>query len=128
MALTNLHDHKKITENLVIPRGVNYQQLFTITDRFTKRAIDFSGFSSSVLSSKIKQYPESVSFAATFTSSFSNSSGGVVKLTLSDTETSKLSPGKYYYDVVLMVESKASADTDSDIYTARVAEGTIIVE
>jgi hypothetical protein len=128
MALIKLHDHKTITENLVIPRGVDYQQLFTVTDRFTKRAIDFSGFSSSVITSKIKQYPESVSFAATFTSSLSNSSSGVIKLTLSDTETSKLSPGKYYYDIVMIVESKTSADTDSDTYIARLAEGTIIVE
>lgn len=127
MALIQLVDNETITESLVIPKGVDYQQLFTIRDTESNLPIDFSGFSSHVISSKIKQFPESVAFAATFTATFSDSSNGVVKIALTDVQTNALKRGRYFYDVVVILESKAGADTDSDIQTVRLAQGGVVV-
>lgn len=127
MSLIQLIDNEPITESLVIPKGVDYQQLFIIRDKESNLPIDFSGFTSHVITSKIKQFPESISFAATFTTSFEDSSNGVIKLTLSDIQTDSLKIGRYFYDVVIALEFKSSADTDSDIQTARLVQGGVVV-
>ena len=127
MALIQLVDNETITESLVIPKGVDYQQLFTIRDTESNLPIDFSGFSSHVMTSKIKQFPESVAFAATFAATFADAANGVIKLTLKDTQTDVIKRGRYFYDVVLTLESKAGADTDSDIQTVRLVQGGVVV-
>jgi hypothetical protein len=127
MALIQLIDNETITESLVIPKGVDYQQLFTIRETESNLPIDFSGFSSHIITSKIKQFPESVSFAATFTATFSDATNGVVKLSLTDIQTDVIKRGRYFYDVVLTLESKASADEDSDLQTVRLAQGGVVI-
>jgi len=127
MALVKLIGNKKTTENLVIPKGVNYEQLFYVKD-FDGSAINISGFSSYAVRSEMKQYQESVSYAATFVTTISDAYNGIVKISLSSSESSKLKVGRYFYDVILTVESKSGVDIDSDIQTVRVAEGTVVVE
>ena len=127
MALIQLTDNETITESLVIPKGIDYQQLFTIRETESNLPIDFSGFSSHVMTSKIKQFPESVAFAATFTATFSDAANGVVKLVLTDVQTDAIKRGRYFYDVVLTLESKAGADDDSDLQTVRLAQGGVVI-
>jgi hypothetical protein len=127
MALIQLTDNETITESLVIPKGIDYQQLFTIRETESNLPIDFSGFSSHVMTSKIKQFPESVAFAATFTATFSDAANGVVKLVLTDVQTDAIKRGRYFYDVVLTIESKAGADDDSDLQTVRLAQGGVVI-
>ena len=127
MALIQLTDNETITESLVIPKGIDYQQLFTIRETESNLPIDFSGFSSHVMTSKIKQFPESVAFAATFTATFSDAANGVVKLVLTDVQTDAIKRGRYFYDVVLTIESKARADDDSDLQTVRLAQGGVVI-
>ena len=79
MALKKLIYIDVIKKDLLIPRNVDYEQLFTINDRRTGSGVSFSGFSSSILSSKVKQNPNSTGFAATFTATYSDASSGVIK-------------------------------------------------
>ena len=115
-----------IEKDIIIPKGVDYEQSFTITDKNTGAGVSFSGFASCKVTSKFKQNFESVSFAGTFSSTFTGS--GVVTLSLTDTQTSNLSIGRYFYDVVSTLEFKTGADENSDLQTVRLVQGQIIVE
>ena len=64
---------------------------------------------------------------STFTATFSDATNGVVKLTLTDNQTDAVKRGRYFYDVVLTLESKASADADSDLQTVRLAQGGVVI-
>jgi len=128
MAILQVANIKTIKEDLVIPRGVDFEKLFSIIDRDDNAAFDFTGITSFAISSKVKQYPDDVSFACTFTANVSSPSTGVVKLTLTDTQVNTLSVGRYFYDVVVTLENKPSADVVGDLHTIRLAQGQIIVE
>jgi len=128
MALKKLINIDVIKKDLLIPRNVDYEQLFTINDRRTGSGVSFSGFSSSILSSKVKQNPNSTGFAATFTTTYSDASSGVIKLTLTADQTKALKSGRYFYDVVVINEDKPSADVAGDLHTERLVEGQLIVE
>ena len=128
MAILQVANIKTIKEDLVIPRGVDFEKLFSIIDRDDNAAFDFTGITSFAISSKVKQYPDDVSFACTFTANVSSPSTGVVKLTLTDTQVNTLSVGRYFYDVVVTLENKPNADVTGDLHTIRLAQGQIIVE
>ena len=115
-----------VEKDIIIPKGVDYEQSFTITDKNTGAGVSFSGFASCKVTSKFKQNFESVSFAGTFSSTFTDS--GVVTLSLTDTQTSNLSIGRYFYDVVSTLEFKTGEDENSDLQTVRLVQGQIIVE
>ena len=114
-----------VEKDIIIPKGVDYEQSFTITDK-NSSGVSFSGFASCKVTSKFKQNFESVSFAGTFSSTFTGS--GVVTLSLTDTQTSNLSIGRYFYDVVSTLEFKTGEDENSDLQTVRLVQGQIIVE
>ena len=78
MANKKLINIDVIKKDLMIPRNVDYEQLFTINDNSTGTGVSFSGFSSSILTSKVKQNPNSTSFAATFTATYSDASSGCI--------------------------------------------------
>ena len=128
MAVKKLINVTQIKKDLFIPRNVNYEESFTIKDRITGSGVSFSGFSSSILTSRIKQHPNSTSVAATFTSSYSDASSGIIKLELSDEETRDLKSGRYFYDVVVINEDKPDADVAGDLHTERLVEGQLILE
>ena len=121
-----LVDVDTIEKDIIIPKGVDYEQSFTITDKNTGAGVSFTGFASCRVTSKFKQNFESGSFAGTFGSTFTGS--GVVTLSLTDTQTSNLSIGRYFYDVVSTLEFKSSADVPSELQTVRLVQGQIIVE
>ena len=128
MAILQVANIKTIKEDLVIPRGVDFEKLFSIIDRDDNAAFDFTGVTSFAISSKVKQYPDDVSFACTFPANVSSPSTGVIKLTLTDTQVNTLSVGRYFYDIVVTLENKPSADVVGDLHTIRLAQGQIIVE
>ena len=58
----------------------------------------------------------------TFTSLVTNASGGIAYLTLTNSQTNALKPGRYVYDVELSFQ-----DSDLNTITERVLEGRIQV-
>ena len=133
MTIAKLANIKTINEDLVIPRGVDYQQLFTIIDRDDNAAFDFTtgtttGITSIAIGAKIKQYPGDVSFACTFSVSFQSEANGIIKLSLTDTQVNNLKSGRYFYDVLVTIESKLDADSIGELQSIRAAQGQIIVE
>ena len=81
-----------------------------------------------ILTSRIKQNPDSSGYAATFTASYSDASSGILKLELTAEQTKALKSGRYFYDVVVINEDKPSADFAGDLHTERLVQGQIIVE
>lgn len=81
--------------NIVIPQGADFSELFTSTET-DGSATNLAGYTAAA---KIKKHP-----GATSSTSFSISitgSTGEVTISLSDTQTTNLEPGRYYYDVYL---------------------------
>tara|TARA_B100001109_G_scaffold246261_1_gene234809 strand:+ start:216 stop:602 length:387 start_codon:yes stop_codon:yes gene_type:complete len=128
MAVKKLINVTQIKKDLFIPRNVNYEESFTIKDRITGSGVSFSGFSSSILTSRIKQHPDSASIACTFTAAFTDASSGVLKLSLTPTQTNQLKSGRYFYDCVIITEDKPNADTAGDLHIERLVQGQVIVE
>jgi flagellar hook assembly protein FlgD len=81
--------------NIVIPQGTDFSELFTSTesDGSASNLVGYTG------AAKIKKHP-----GASTSTSFSVSiigSTGEVTISLTDTQTTDLEPGRYYYDVYL---------------------------
>lgn len=100
--------------NMTIQQGVDFSKTFTSTevDGSTTNLSGYTGIS------KMKKFPDgNVSFAVTFTVGVSTV--GIVTISLTDTQTQTLKPGRYYYDVVL---------TDSGGVKSRFVQGQAFVD
>jgi len=99
--------------NLIIDQGSDFNQSFNLESSATNAALDLTGYTGSA---QIRKHASSRKFYD-FTVSFPNRVGGVVKLTLTDTITSRIKPGRYIYDIIL---------TDSSGLKERVVEGSVL--
>ena len=81
--------------NITIEQGSDFENIFTVTNP-DGSPLDLLGYTSSA---KIKKFPSS-----TTSSSFSVgiiTSAGQVIVSMANTITNQLSPGRYYYDVII---------------------------
>lgn len=105
--------------NLVINQGADFRSSFHITQ---ENSGDFD-LSDYTLKGKLKK---SVSIGSSsggvtnFTTGITNASEGKFALTLTDTVTSTLKPGRYHFDL------NAQISTGSTVY--KMASGSVIVE
>ncbi len=81
--------------NIVIEQGFTFTAAFELENTETAGPLDMNGFS---LSSKLKK-THSSSSSTEFTSSITNASNGLISISLSDTQTKSLKPGRYVYDI-----------------------------
>lgn len=82
--------------NIVIEKGTDYQEVFTVNNP-DGSPLDLTGH---IGVSKIKKHPESIS-STSFNVGIVSAAGQVV-VSLANTITSSLSPGRYYYDVIVI--------------------------
>jgi hypothetical protein len=81
--------------NITIEQGTDFENVYTVTNP-DGTPLDLTGYTSSA---KIKKFPSS-----TTSSSFSVgivTSAGQVVVSMAHTVTNALSPGRYYYDVII---------------------------
>lgn len=102
-----------IIANLFIDQGTDFTVAVDVSDA-TGEALNLSGYSSA---GQIRKTYGSTTISATFTTSNENATGKVT-LSLTDTQTSALEPGRYVYDMNI---------TSSGGITTRVVEGQAIV-
>lgn len=102
-----------IKANLVIDQGTDFSALIDVLDT-DDSAYDLTGFTAT---SQMRKNYASASPAATFTASH-NGALGQITLTLANSITSDLDPGRYLYDVE--IESAGGTIT-------RVVEGIVTV-
>lgn len=100
-----------IKANLVIDQGTDYSTSITLTDD-DGNVVDLTGYTASSQIRKTPSSSHSVSFSVLV-----SGTQGLVVLSLTDTQTASLVPGRYVYDVLLT----------SGSLTSRILEGIITV-
>ena len=100
--------------NIVIDVGADFNQTFNLETN-ANTALDLTGYTGAA---RMKKHTSSTNVTATFSVSFPNRSAGQVKLSLSNSATKVLKPGRYGYDVLLK---------DGSNMITRVVEGSALV-
>ena len=100
--------------NLVIDQGVDFTQTFNLENSSTNAASDLTGYTGAA---QLRKHSASSKFYS-FTVSFPDRVNGSVKITMTDTITKRIKPGRYIYDIVL---------TDQNSLKERVVEGSVLV-
>jgi len=102
--------------DLLLYTGTDFSQTFVLEDAMSNSLKDLTGHSAC---SSIRRYATS-SIAASFTVDFaSDRTSGKLEITMANTVTSNIKPGKYFYDIVL---------EDASGIKTRVIEGTVLVK
>ena len=102
-----------IIANIFIDQGADFSITVDVSDA-NGNQLNLTGYSAAA---QMRKTYESSSISATFTTSIA-AADGQVTLTLTDTVTTALSPGRYVYDLVV---------TDGSSISTRVVEGQAIV-
>jgi hypothetical protein len=100
--------------NLVIDQGSDFNQSFNLESSVTNAALNLTGYTGSA---QVRKHASSSKFYD-FTVSFTDRGNGTVKLSMTDTITSRIKPGRYIYDIIL---------TDTSGLKERVVEGSVLV-
>jgi len=102
-----------IIANIFIDQGADFSITVDVSDA-NGNQLNLTGYSAAA---QMRKTYESSSISATFTTSIA-AADGQVTLSLTDTVTTALSPGRYVYDLVV---------TDGSSISTRVVEGQAIV-
>ena len=95
------------TTNLTIYTGTNFDQVFVLANDVDDSAFNLTGYTGI---SKIKRRPGSLT-----ATSFTDVTAGKVKISLSSEQTSALSPGRYYYDILLSMGGENTKVIEGDV-------------
>ncbi len=90
---------QKTAVNFSIDQGATFSKNFTVTTDGST-AYDISDL---VLQAEMRQSYDSSSASATFTCTLVTATSGIYKLTLSEPTTTQITPGRYVYDVELIL-------------------------
>ena len=100
--------------NIVIDVGADFNQTFNL-EGSNNAPLDLTGYTGAA---RMKKHPSSINTTATFSVSFPNRTQGQVKISLTNSATRALKPGRYGYDLLL---------NDTSNLRTRVIEGSAIV-
>jgi hypothetical protein len=100
--------------NIVINVGTDFNQIFILDDSSTNSALNLTGYG---VSSQMRKYTNS-STVYNFNTSIPNPTEGTVQIELTTSVTSKIKPGRYLYDIVVI---------DTNNQKTRVVEGMALV-
>lgn len=100
-----------IKANLIIDQGTDYSTSITLTDD-AENVVSLAGYTANAQMRKTYSSSNSVTFSTAITEA-----QGVITLSLTDTQTANITPGRYVYDVILTTGST----------TTRIVEGIVTV-
>lgn len=100
--------------NLVVNAGTDFSQTFTLEDIDTSSAYDLTN---ATVSAQIRKHSASSTAVDFTTTIIIPKTLGKIILSLSDTQTTNIKPGRYIYDVVIEIGSVKT----------RVVEGMVLV-
>ena len=101
--------------NLIIYKHTDFEQTFVLEDSQTNSFKDLTDFTGTCK----MQRTLNLGSLTEFNLSFTNRTGGKVRIGLTAAQTANVSPGKYFYELML---------TDSNDVVERVIEGIVIVK
>ena len=90
------------TYNLIIDQGGDFELGLALTEDGS--AVDLTGFSGR---SQMRVKPSSASITGTFVVSIVNAAEGTMSMTMSNSVTAALTPGKYFWDLEIFTASDA---------------------
>jgi hypothetical protein len=102
--------------NLTIYTGSDFRSTFHVKNNDGSN-FNLTSYSGTAKMKKSADVGSSVSIAATFTVGITNAQGGEFKLSLTDSVTSNLNPGRYFYNMNISIGSS----------TYRIIEGNALV-
>lgn len=100
--------------NVVIDQGTDFAQTYNLESSTSNSALNLTGYSAVA---QLRKHSSS-SKSYNFTVSFPDRTGGQVKISMADTLTRTIKPGRYIYDIIL---------TDTAGLKERVIEGSALV-
>lgn len=100
------------TTNLVIHTGTTFEQTFILANSSNDSLLNLTGYG---VVSKMKKHGGS-SNSTNLNASVADAAGGRVRLALSSTETSNLTPGRYYYDIVLIKNGSNDRVVEGEVF------------
>jgi hypothetical protein len=102
--------------NLKIYTGADFRSTFHVKNN-DGSDFDLTSYSGTAKMKKSADVGSSVSIAATFTVGITSVKGGEFKLSLTETQTDNLNPGRYFYNMNVSIGSS----------TYRIIEGNVLV-
>ena len=103
------------TNNLIIYTGTDYDQIFVLANEDSESALNLTTYTGYA---KMKRHG-SASTSTSFSVSNTDATNGKLKIALTASQTESLTPGRYYYDIVLKNSSGENI---------RVIEGEVFVK
>lgn len=100
---------------LIIDQGTTFNTIITIADETTGEAVNVAGYS---FASQVRKSYYSVNATANMICTVNDAANGNLSISMSNTTTGGISPGRYVYDVRM-------ADTNGNV--TRVVEGIITI-
>jgi hypothetical protein len=101
--------------NITVDTGTNFYREFYL-DNIDGTPLDLTGYTGK---SEVRKHPESVGAATTFSVSFVDRTNGLIRLSLNRSETVKLKPGRYVYDVMFTDSSNQKSIVIEGMFNAR---------
>lgn len=100
-----------IKANLIIDQGTDYSTSITLTDE-DENVVILEGYTANAQMRKTYSSSNSVTFTTAIAAA-----QGVITLSLTDSQTANITPGRYVYDVILTTGTT----------TSRIVEGIVTV-
>mgnify|MGYP001238671592 FL=1 len=104
--------------NLTILEGADFKSTFAVKQE-SKAVFDLTGYTIQARMKKSVAIGSSSGGITSFTSGITSAADGEFNVTLTDTITSSLNPGRYYFDI-------AAVSTASTVY--KMVSGSVVVE
>ena len=101
--------------NLTIYGGTDFSTTFNVKT-ISSSAFDLTGYSGAAALSKSIAVGATLGATDTFTVGFTSAYDGVMKISLTDTETGNLTEGRYVYDVLVTVGSSTYPLARGNVY------------
>ena len=104
--------------NLIINTDSDYVQTFTLEDATSNSELDLTGYTVAATMRKWPGAKDNAVGTVDFSTTITNTTGGQLEISLTDTQTAALKDGRHCYDIVI---------TDASGVKTRVVEGSVIV-
>lgn len=95
--------------NITVDIGTDFSKIYTVKNS-DGSAFNLTNYTAT---SKLKKYPDSDTVSASFASSITSPSSGQITVSIANTVTENLDPGRYYYDIIVT----SGIGTVSKVYT-----------
>jgi hypothetical protein len=93
--------------NIIIEQGFDFSSSFALGDSRTNSSLNITGYG---VTAQLRKTSSSTSYVS-FETSILDSEIGIIKLSLTDEQTSNLKPGRYVYDVMVEIGGLNSGGT-----------------